>query len=116
MAYAKTRPTTAPVNKHLASLMPPEGRAACESISRIFAKATHRLRSGDGFAERLAAITPRKLEGGCASLALNAVSPAYRPTPINRRAVRCARMPQIGSRTTRSGNVPSRVAKHKMVG
>ena len=35
-----------------------------------------RLRSGDGFAERLAAITPRKLEGDCASLALHAVSPA----------------------------------------
>jgi hypothetical protein len=40
MAEPKTRPTTASVAKYLAALTPPERRADCESIARMFENAT----------------------------------------------------------------------------
>jgi hypothetical protein len=40
MAEPKTRPTTASVAKYLAALTPPERRADCESIARMFEDAT----------------------------------------------------------------------------
>ncbi len=108
MAEAKTRPTTASVEKYLAALTPAERRADCEAIARMCEKATkakpvlwgdaivgfgsapikyadgstmdwplmafspraqsivlYSLRSADKFDERLAAIAPAKLKGGC---------------------------------------------------
>ncbi len=108
MAEAKTRPTTASVAKHLASLATPERRADCEAIARMLEAATkatpvmwgdaivgfgnepvvyadgstmdwplmafasraqeivlYNLRNADSFKERLAAIAPAKLKGGC---------------------------------------------------
>ncbi len=108
MAAPKTRPTTASVAKHLASLPSPERRADCQAIARMLERATkatpvmwgdeiigfgnepvvyangstmdwplmafasraqdivlYGLRSADGFKERLAAIAPAKLKGGC---------------------------------------------------